>query len=254
MSYLSSLVSSLSLGYGSEQGEGGASADPPQHLVLNAPNVKRDTDSLEVAYSQRRNRVERAGAELRITPEVQQWRFRTGLRPRRTGLMLVGLGGNNGSTLAGALAAHRQGAEWRTRDGPQRPDFLGSVTQCSTVHVGFDGRQQVHLPFGALLPLVRPTELQLDGWDINGADLYQAALRARVYPPELLDQLRPALERVRPRPSVYYPDFIAANQAERADNLLPGQSKQAHLDRLRQDIREFREQHQLGECGAGRAF
>jgi myo-inositol-1-phosphate synthase len=31
-----------------------------------------------------------------------------------------------------------------------------------------------------------------------------------------------------PLPSIYYPDFIAANQSDRADNLLPG----AYLDRI----------------------
>jgi len=41
-------------------------------------------------------------------------------------------------------------------------------------------------------------------------------------------------------PSIYYPDFIAANQSDRADNLIPGQDKQAHLERIRADIREFK--------------
>lgn len=43
-----------------------------------------------------------------------------------------------------------------------------------------------------------------------------------------------------PLPSIYYPDYIAANQGERADNILPGQDKQIHLERIRQDIRDFK--------------
>lgn len=41
------------------------------------------------------------------------------------------------------------------------------------------------------------------------------------------------------------PDFIAANQADRADNLIPGDDKQAHLDHIRADIRNFKETNGL---------
>jgi hypothetical protein len=43
-----------------------------------------------------------------------------------------------------------------------------------------------------------------------------------------------------PMPSIYYPDYIAANQADRADNILPGLDKQQHLDTIRQNIRDFK--------------
>ena len=46
-----------------------------------------------------------------------------------------------------------------------------------------------------------------------------------------------------PLPGIYYPDFIAANQEERADNILPGQDKQSHLDTIRKDIRDFKKSH-----------
>ena len=39
---------------------------------------------------------------------------------------------------------------------------------------------------------------------------------------------------------MYYPDFIATNQEARADNLIPGDDKQVHLDKLRADVRGFR--------------
>ena len=65
--------------------------------------------------------------------------------------------------------------------------------------------------------------------------------RARVLDYGLQQQLRPHMESMRPRPSIYYPDFIAANQSDRADNVLPGNSKLEHLERIRQDIRQFKE-------------
>jgi len=41
------------------------------------------------------------------------------------------------------------------------------------------------------------------------------------------------------------PDFIAANQADRVDNLIPGTDKAAHLEHIRADIREFKTTHDL---------
>lgn len=38
----------------------------------------------------------------------------------------------------------------------------------------------------------------------------------------LQEQLWPHMERMKPRPSIYIPEFIAANQEERADNVLRG--------------------------------
>ncbi len=52
---------------------------------------------------------------------------------------------------------------------------------------------------------------------------------------------------MKPLASVYYPDFIAQNQEERADNTLPGESKSAHVEQIRSDIREFKRQNNLDQ-------
>ena len=69
--------------------------------------------------------------------------------------------------------------------------------------------------------------------------------RAQVLEVGLQQQLAPHMESMKPRPSVYYPDFIAANQSERADNVIPGNSKWDHLEHLRSDIRDFKRSKQL---------
>ena len=76
-------------------------------------------------------------------------------------------------------------------------------------------------------------------------NLADAMERARVLDYGLQQQLRPHMESLRPRPSIYYPDFIAANQSDRADNVIPGNSKWEHLERIRQDIRQFKESKQV---------
>jgi len=48
------------------------------------------------------------------------------------------------------------------------------------------------------------------------------------------------METMVPLPGIYYQDFIAENQKERADNILPGDNKRDHLEKIRKDIRDFK--------------
>merc|ERR1719401_971289 len=68
--------------------------------------------------------------------------------------------------------------------------------------------------------------------------------RSKVLPVELQKQLYPAMKDIKPLPSVYFPDFIAANQGERADNVLTG-TKQEQMEHLRKDIRDFKSKNGL---------
>jgi myo-inositol-1-phosphate synthase len=62
------------------------------------------------------------------------------------------------------------------------------------------------------LPMVNPDDIIVDGWDISSRNLADAMKRARVLDVNLQQQLRPYMQKMKPRPSVYFPDFIAANQ------------------------------------------
>jgi myo-inositol-1-phosphate synthase len=53
--------------------------------------------------------------------------------------------------------------------------------------------------------------------------------RASVLDYDLQRQLVPFMAPQRPLPSIYYPDFIAANQSDRANNLIPAGTKQVPL-------------------------
>ena len=50
--------------------------------------------------------------------------------------MLVGLGGNNGTTLMGGVIANKEGITWKTKEGVKAPNYWGSLTQASTCRVG----------------------------------------------------------------------------------------------------------------------
>lgn len=49
---------------------------------------------------------------------------------------------------------------------------------------------------------------------------------------DLQQKLKPMMVDKKPLPSIYFPDFIAANQSDRADNVLAG-TKQEQMDQVR---------------------
>ena len=55
------------------------------------------------------------------------------------------------------------------------------------------------------------------------------------------------MRRYSPMKSIYYSDFIASNQSERADHILDGdnQNKLAHLKQIREDISNFKSSNGL---------
>lgn len=90
---------------------------------------------------------------------------------------------------------------------------FGSLTQASTVRLGTGPNgEDVYVPMYSLLPMVNPDDIVVDGWDISGLNLHEATKRAQVIEPELRDQLQQYMVKMKPRPSIYDPDFIAANQ------------------------------------------
>lgn len=162
--------------------------------------------------------------------------------------MMVGIGGNNGTTVCATVLANRHNISWSTKTGPVQPNYIGSLIRASTLRLGFDPEtgKDVNIPFSDVLPMVHPNDLVLGGWDISAMPLDKAMSRAQVLDYDLQRQLFPLMKDMgKPLPSVYYPDFIAANQEDRADNLIPGEDKAQHLERIRQDIRDFKSQHGL---------
>ncbi|OCF43359.1 myo-inositol-1-phosphate synthase [Kwoniella heveanensis CBS 569] len=191
--------------------------------------------------------VKGADGKLTVKKTEKSFEFFTKSKVGRVGLMLVGLGGNNGTTVLATNLANKHGISWRTKDGVQQPNYIGSVVRASTVRLGTDPEtgKDVFVPISDMLPMVHPNDFVIGGWDISGLSMDKAMLRAKVLEWDLQRQLIPLMESVKPLPSIYYPDFIAANQTDRADNLIPGEDKKAHLDHIRADIRKFKADNDL---------
>jgi len=165
----------------------------------------------------------------------------------KLGVMLVGLGGNNGSTFVAGILANKNNMSWATKNGDVSANFFGSFTQSATTHCGFKHDDKGHLtdvfkPINSILPMVNPVDMDVSGWDISKANLYEAAKRSHVLEPTLLEKLKPELEAIKPLEACLNPDFIASNQADRADNVRLG-TNQELIDMIRKDIRDCKERN-----------
>ncbi|KAJ7739244.1 hypothetical protein DFH07DRAFT_1064426 [Mycena maculata] len=223
----------------------------PNSILVQSDNTRYTEEHITAKFHNRSSVVDVSNGHLTITPTVQAYEFQTKRTVGKTGLMMIGMGGNNGSTLCATILANRHNITWHTKTGIQQPNYIGSVLRASTVRIGTEAGtgKEVHVPISDVLPMVHPNDLVLGGWDISGLTMDKAMERARVLDWDLQRQVAPHMALLgKPLPSIYYPDFIAANQEARADNLIPGADKQAHLDHIRADIRKFRADHSLDRC------
>lgn len=228
-------------------GDGHVYCTPHELFTVQSPNVNYTDDAIKSTYTYRTTKVfkEESGKYL-AEPTETVYDFKVARKIGRTGLMLVGWGGNNGSTVTAGIISNRRGLSWESREGKKTSNYFGSVIMGSTLKLGNDAEtgEEIYIPFQNILPIIHPNDLIIGGWDINDMNIADAMDRAGVLEPDLKRQLREEMKYMIPLPSVYYPDFIAANQEGRANNLLLG-SKAEHLDKIRSDIRSFKESNAL---------
>eukprot|EP01027_Heterolobosea_sp_BB2_P006163 GEZU01009352.1.p1 GENE.GEZU01009352.1~~GEZU01009352.1.p1 ORF type:complete len:512 (+),score=240.80 GEZU01009352.1:245-1780(+) len=212
---------------------------------VNSPFVKYTEQEIISEYKYQTTETDiDANGNITVTPVEKKYTFKTQTKVPKLGVMLVGWGGNNGTTVTAGIIANREGIKWRTKTGVQTPDYFGSMTQSSTVRIGSFKGKELYIPFKDLLPMINPNDIILGGWDINKANLADAMARAQVLDYDLQRQLVPYMKDFVPLPSIYFPDFIAANQGDRADNVLTG-TKQELLNKIRQDIKDFKAKNQV---------
>jgi myo-inositol-1-phosphate synthase len=148
----------------------------------------------------------------------------------KLGVLLVGMGAVSTTTIAGVLAVRR---------GLAKP--IGSLTQMGTVRLGkrTDKRSPLIKDF---VPLANLDDVVFGGWDIFEDNSYEAAKTAGVLAPELLEQIRPELEQIKPWPAVFDRQYV-----KRLDgpNVKKGANKMELAKQLREDMQRFKQQHGL---------
>jgi myo-inositol-1-phosphate synthase len=162
----------------------------------------------------------------------------------KLGIMLVGLGAVSTTTIAGVIAIRR---------GLAKP--IGSLTQMGTIRLG--KRTDAKSPqIKDFVPLASLNDVVFGGWDIFDENCYEAARTAGVLERDLLDQIRPELEVIRPWPAVFDRKYV-----KRLDgpNVKKGKSKKDLAEQVRADIQKFKKDHHLNRmvlvwCGSTEVY
>lgn len=119
----------------------------PEYIKVNSENTSYTDKHITANYCYRGADVEISGNQFNITPTAKFFEFQTTRKVANTGLMMIGMGGNNGSTLCATIFANKHRIFWHTKDGIQQPNYIGSVLRASTVRIGSDPKTAKEFTF-----------------------------------------------------------------------------------------------------------
>ena len=105
-------------------------------FTISSPNTTYTDDEIHSKYVYRDANVTYTQNGMVVTPYEKLYEFKTDRNVPRLGLMMVGWGGNNGSTVTASILANKHKISWRTKEGVQYPSYFGSITQASTFKIG----------------------------------------------------------------------------------------------------------------------
>lgn len=146
----------------------------------------------------------------------------------KLGILTPGMGAVASTFMAGVIAVNKGIAE-----------PIGSLTQMGRIRLGkrTDGRNPLIKEF---VPIANLNDIAFGGWDIFEDNMYEAAVHAGVLEKELLDQIKPELEAIKPMKAVFDKNYVkrlegsykkeAANKMELAEQVM-------------EDIRRFKEEN-----------
>src|SRR5258708_3726843 len=143
----------------------------------------------------------------------------------KLGVMIPGMGAVATTFVAGVEAI---------RKGLSKP--IGSLTQMGTIRLG--KRTEGRFPkVKEFVPLAALDDLVFTGWDPFEDDMYTAARKAGVLERDLLDQVKPFLSSIKPRPAVFDRNYVKKLDGH---HVKKGKSKMELAEQVRADIREFK--------------
>ena len=162
----------------------------------------------------------------------------------KLGILIPGMGAVASTFIAGVEAV---------KQGLGAP--IGSLTQLATIRLGkrTEGRSPLIKDF---VPLASLESLVFGTWDIFEDNAYEAAARAKVLDPPLLDKLKEPLSAIKPMKAVFDKQYV-----KRIDgpNVKSGGNKMELAEALMRDIRDFKEANGCSRlvmiwCGSTETF
>ncbi|MDX1687456.1 MAG: inositol-3-phosphate synthase [Candidatus Promineifilaceae bacterium] len=162
----------------------------------------------------------------------------------KLGALIPGLGAVGTTFIAGVLNVRRNLA-----------NPIGSLSQMGTIRLGKRTEERSPL-IKEFVPLAELDDMVFGGWDIFDDNAYEAARHAAVLGDEHLDAVREELEAIRPMKAVFDHNYV-----KRLDgpHVKQGATKMELAEQLREDIRQFRQEHGLDRlvmvwCGSTEIF
>ncbi len=162
----------------------------------------------------------------------------------KLGVLLIGLGAVSTTFIAGVEAIKK---------GLGEP--IGSLTQMGTIRLG--KRTEKRIPqIAEFVPLEDLNNLVFAAWDLFSDDAYTAASKSVVLESELLNQLKPELESIRPLKAVFDTRYVKKLQGT---HVKQDKTKWDLAQRLIEDIEQFKEANGLERtvmiwCGSTEIF
>ena len=143
----------------------------------------------------------------------------------KLGVMVVGLGAVATTMIAGVEAVRR---------GLAKP--IGSLTQMGTIRLGKRTDKSSPL-IKDFVPLAKLDDIVFTCWDIFEDNAYESAAHAEVLDKDLLTQLKPYLETIKPLPAVFDQYYV---KRLHGTHVKKGKNKRDLADQLRADIQAFK--------------
>jgi myo-inositol-1-phosphate synthase len=147
----------------------------------------------------------------------------------KLGVLLVGLGAVSTTFIAGVEAIKKGLAE-----------PIGSVTQMGTIRLGKRTDNRVPL-IKDFVPLASLHDLVFGAWDIFEEDAYEAALHAGVLERDLINQIKPELQSIKPMKAVFDQHYV---KRLNGTHIKQGANKMELAEQLMQDIADFKRKNE----------
>lgn len=139
---------------------------------------------------------------------------------RKLGIAIIGLGGAVGTTIVAGIELLKKGV------------------------IGTEGLPLANLSENLIKNLVNYENLVFGGWDLHGANLASAAEEHDVLTHKQFVAVEKELRKIKPWRAVGNKEFLARVQGE---NVFSDNSRRAVTEKIREDLREFREREKCDE-------